>query len=150
MAGKGAGIGGDRSGLWSEYARLIGLIRPRYAIMENVAALLARGLEQVLGDLAAIRYDSEWHCIPASHIGAPHRRDRIWIIAYPNGGGFAQQSECNRGAKAGIEGTLRNNTERLRDNVADTPRGELAADRWASRPIGYANFGGETGGITSF
>jgi len=81
-AGKGAGIEGERSGLWSEYARLIGELRPRYVFVENVAALLSRGLDRVLGDLAALGYDAEWHCIPASAVGAPHRRDRIWIVAY--------------------------------------------------------------------
>jgi DNA (cytosine-5)-methyltransferase 1 len=83
-AGTGAGIDGKRSGLWSEYARLIGELRPRYVIVENVAALLGRGLGRVLGDLAALGYDAEWDCIPASAIGAPHRRDRIWIVAYPS------------------------------------------------------------------
>ena len=83
VAGKGAGIDGARSGLWSEYARLVGELRPKYVIVENVAALLGRGLERVLGDLAALRYDAEWHCIPASAVGAPHRRDRIWILSYP-------------------------------------------------------------------
>jgi DNA (cytosine-5)-methyltransferase 1 len=82
-AGKGAGIEGARSGLWSEYARLIGEIRPKYAIMENVTALLSRGLGRVLGDLAALGYDAEWHCIPASAVGAPHERDRVWIVSYP-------------------------------------------------------------------
>ncbi len=82
VAGKGAGIGGERSGLWSEFARLIGEIRPRYVLVETVAALLGRGLGEVLGDLAALGYDAEWHCIPASAIGAPHRRDRVWIVAY--------------------------------------------------------------------
>ncbi len=81
-AGKGAGIDGARSGLWSEYARLIGELRPRYVFVENVAALLGRGLGRVLGDLAALGYDAEWHCIPASAVGAPHRRDRVWIVAY--------------------------------------------------------------------
>ena len=85
VAGKGAGLAGARSGLWSEYHRLIGELRPRYAIVENVSALLSRGLEQVLADLASIGYDAEWHCIPASYVGAPHRRDRIWIVAYPAG-----------------------------------------------------------------
>ena len=83
-AGKGEGLKGERSGLWREYARLIGEIRPRYVIVENVAALLFRGLSDVLGDLASLGYDAEWHCIPASYIGAPHRRDRIWIIAHRN------------------------------------------------------------------
>lgn len=84
VAGRGAGLAGERSGLWSEIARLIGELRPRYAIMENVSALLGRGLDKVLADLAALGYDAEWHCIPASAVGAPHIRDRIWIIAYPN------------------------------------------------------------------
>lgn len=83
-AGKGAGIEGERSGLWSEYARIVGELRPRYVIVENVAALLGRGLERVLGDLASLGYDAEWHCIPASAVGAPHRRDRLWIVAYSN------------------------------------------------------------------
>jgi len=82
-AGKGAGILGERSGLWSELCRIIGEVRPRYAVLENVAALLNRGLDRVAGDLAEIRYDAEWHCISAAHVGAPHLRDRVWIIAYP-------------------------------------------------------------------
>lgn len=83
-AGTGAGIEGERSGLWTEYARLIGELRPKLVFVENVAALLGRGLDKVLGDLAALGYDAEWHCIPASAVGAPHRRDRLWIIAYTN------------------------------------------------------------------
>jgi DNA (cytosine-5)-methyltransferase 1 len=87
FAGKGAGLAGERSGLWREYARLVGELRPRYVIVENVSALLARGLGDVLGDLAAFGYDAEWHCIPASAVGAPHRRDRLWVLAYPNRAG---------------------------------------------------------------
>ena len=71
-----------RSGLWSEYARIIGEVRPRYVLIENVSAMLGRGLARVLGDLAALGYDAEWHAIPASAVGAPHRRDRLWIVAY--------------------------------------------------------------------
>ena len=84
-AGNGAGIEGERSGLWSEYARLIGELRPQVVFVENVAALLGRGLDKVLGDLASIGYDAEWHCIPASAVGAPHRRDRLWIVAHATG-----------------------------------------------------------------
>jgi len=98
-AGKGAGLNGERSGLWREYARLIGEIRPRYVIVENVAALLYRGLSDVLGDLASLGYDAEWHCIPASHIGAPHRRDRIWIVAYPNGSRWERSEKTGDDAK---------------------------------------------------
>jgi DNA (cytosine-5)-methyltransferase 1 len=86
-AGKGAGLDGERSGLWGEYARLIRELRPRYVVVENVSALLARGLGRVLGDLAACGYDAEWDCIPASAVGAPHRRDRVWLVAYPHGEG---------------------------------------------------------------
>jgi DNA (cytosine-5)-methyltransferase 1 len=82
-AGTRTGIDGDRSGLWAECARLVGEIRPRIVIVENVAALLVRGIDRALGDLAALGYDAEWHCIPASALGAPHYRDRIWIVAWP-------------------------------------------------------------------
>jgi DNA (cytosine-5)-methyltransferase 1 len=96
VAGRGAGIEGSRSGLWSEYARIIGELRPRYVIVENVAALLGRGLDRVLGDLAEIGFDAEWHCIPASAVGAPHRRDRLWLVAYPNGGRQRQRDAAKR------------------------------------------------------
>ncbi len=89
--GKGAGIGGSRSGLWAEYARIIRTIRPRFVIVENVTALLVpergRGavapMGRVLGDLAACGYDAEWDCLPASAFGAYHERDRVFIVAYP-------------------------------------------------------------------
>lgn len=87
LAGAGAGITGPQSSLWGDHARLISELLPRYVLVENVAALLGRGLSDVLGDLAALGYDAEWHCIPASAIGAPHRRDRIWIVGYPAPGG---------------------------------------------------------------
>jgi len=88
VAGKQAGIEGERSGLWSECARLLSELRPRYAIFENVTNLLTGDggawFEQVLWDISEVGYDAEWHCIPASAIGAPHRRDRVFIVAYPN------------------------------------------------------------------
>ncbi len=99
FAGKGAGLDGARSGLWSEIARLVGEIRPRFVILENVAALLVRGLPSVLRDLATLGYDAEWHCIPASAVGAPHRRDRLWIVAYDDRcfGGASGQKEAEGG-----------------------------------------------------
>jgi DNA (cytosine-5)-methyltransferase 1 len=81
-AGKREGIKGARSGLWGEYARLVREVRPRYVIVENSAELLGNGLGDVLGDLATLRYDAVWECIPAAILGAPHGRDRIWIIAH--------------------------------------------------------------------
>lgn len=82
VAGKRAGLEGARSGLWGEYRRLIGEVRPGYVIVENVPGLLSLGMGTVLGDLSALGYDAVWDCIPASALGAPHRRDRIWIIAH--------------------------------------------------------------------
>jgi len=83
LAGTGKGLGGARSGLYSHVTRLAGEIRPRFILLENVAALLIRGLGTILGTLAEIGYDAEWHCIPAAVFGAPHIRDRIFILAYP-------------------------------------------------------------------
>jgi len=87
IAGKQAGIDGERSGLWPDLARIISDIQPQFAIVENVTALLSgdrgRWFGRVLGDLAEIGYDAEWHCIPAAAIGAPHIRDRVWVLAYP-------------------------------------------------------------------
>ena len=83
FAGKGAGLSGERSGLFWHILRSALLVgRPRL-LLENVAGLLRRGLSDVLGALATFGYDAEWHCIPASAVGAPHKRDRIWIIANP-------------------------------------------------------------------
>lgn len=96
QAGKRAGLSGERSGLWFEFHRIICELRPRYVLVENVAALrtpirrAGRFIEpapisRVLGDLAESGYDAEWDCIPASAVGAPHQRDRVFIVAYSNG-----------------------------------------------------------------
>lgn len=82
IAGRGRGLADPRSALWTEYARIIGEARPRYVVIENSPKLRSRGLHAVLSDLDTLGYDAEWHCIPAAHVGAPHRRDRIWIIAH--------------------------------------------------------------------
>ena len=81
-AGKRVGIGGARSGLWSEYARIVRELRPRYVLVENVAALTIRGLERVLADLAACRYDAEWQVFRAADVGAPHKRERLFLVAH--------------------------------------------------------------------
>jgi len=92
IAGARRGMGeGSRSGLWAEIVRLIGELRPAFVIVENVANLLAgpsewpgRWFGRILGDLAECGYDAEWENIPASALGAPHRRERIWVVAYPH------------------------------------------------------------------
>lgn len=86
-AGQRAGITGRRSGLWAHFARLIRELRPRYAFVENVAALTARGLGIVLGDLAELGYDAEWECFRAADVGAPHLRNRLFILAYADSAG---------------------------------------------------------------
>lgn len=133
LAGKGAGIEGDRSGLWFQFHRLIKDIQPQYAIIENVSALRNRGLDQVLRSLAEIGYDAEWHCIPASAVGAPHRRDRIWIMAYPNDGGCLMRGDgkfSNADTNARFEDYIRRRTQ------------EFITREWREgqpRPYGVAN-----------
>ena len=86
QAGKGAGIKkGNRSGLFYELMRVVRLVGPRYVVLENVAAITPNGLDVVLGALAEAGYDAEWACIPAAAVGACHRRDRWWCVAYASG-----------------------------------------------------------------
>ena len=82
VAGKGKGIEGERSGLWAEFARIIGEVQPRYIFVENSPLLTKRGLGRVLGDLSEMGYDAEWCVLGADDIGAPHQRKRMWILAY--------------------------------------------------------------------
>jgi DNA (cytosine-5)-methyltransferase 1 len=103
-AGQRAGITGTRSGLWAEFARIIRELRPRYVLVENVAALLHRGIDRVLGDLAALGFDAEWHCIPAAAFGAPHIRDRVYIVADAGRGWRSHQELCTGRAQLGRSG----------------------------------------------
>lgn len=90
LAGKGKGLIDEetgqqtRSGLWFEMYKAIRVLRPQFTIIENVGILVNRGLTTILANLAEIGYDAEWQDIRASDMGAPHKRERIWIIAYPN------------------------------------------------------------------
>ncbi len=95
-AGKGAGITGERSGLWKQMARIIGEVRPEYAFIENSPMLVTRGLDTVLCDLAALGFDAEWGVIGAHHTGAIHRRDRIWILAHHNRKRQQQPQRCEQ------------------------------------------------------
>ncbi len=83
----GQGLAGARSGLWFEYARLIGELRPRVVIIENVAELLNRGMGEVLGSLAALGYDAEWRVLRGLDVGLPFIGERVWIVAAPCGAG---------------------------------------------------------------
>lgn len=87
------GIRGKRSGLWSEYARIIGYVRPKYVVIENSPMLPVRGLEVVLCDLAAAGYNAEWQTLSAKAFGFPHLRKRCFVVAYSVQG---RQFSCNR------------------------------------------------------
>lgn len=98
-SGSGKGLDGERSGLFYEIIRLISEIRPKFVIMENSPNLLSGNggewARQVFGALAEVGYDAEWDIIPASYTGAPHRRERVWIVAYPFGERQPQQRRLN-------------------------------------------------------
>ena len=81
IAGKGDGLDGERSGMWREMARVVGEVRPQFVFVENSPMLVTRGLERVLGDLTEMGYDCKWTVMGAADVGAPHQRDRIWIVA---------------------------------------------------------------------
>lgn len=138
-AGKRAGIDGARSGLWSEYARIVRDVRPAYVLVENVAALLGRGISRVLGDLAEIGYDAEWHCIPAAAVGAPHIRDRVFILAYSQCDPLQRDREP--GQLAGAQNSYQS-TEEERQRVwyATGDSGQALADanspEWRTIPKG--------------
>lgn len=101
-AGKGAGIEGQRSGMWKHMARIIGEVRPRFVFVENSPMLVGRGLAVVLGDLAQMGFDARWGVVGAHHCGAPHRRDRIWIVAHSNSNGL-QGGAISRGGRKSWE-----------------------------------------------
>ncbi len=83
-AGTKVGLAGDRSGLWREMHRIICELQPRFAVVENVAAVLDRGHGEILGSMAASGFDGEWEVLPACAFGAPHSRERMFYIFYPN------------------------------------------------------------------
>ena len=127
-AGKGGGVeGGERSGLWREFARILGEIRPRFAFMENSPFLVGRGLGIVLGDLASLGYDARWQVLAAGDVGARHLRERIWIAAslqdgdeqlLREGGGVRECDADRRGADAHAR------------NVPDAPRTRPTSRGW--------------------
>jgi DNA (cytosine-5)-methyltransferase 1 len=90
-AGKKVGIGGEQSGLWRQFSRIVRLVRPRLIVVENVAALLNGDLGQVLGDLSKCGYDAEWETLPAGLFGAPHLRARTFVVGYSD---INSKSDC--------------------------------------------------------
>lgn len=138
-AGKGAGLEGERSGLFYQVMRIVCDMGPRYVVLENVAALLTRGMGDVLGSLASLGYDAEWDCIPAAAVGAPHIRDRVFIIArrVPD----AERSGSLPGTLGGIHrveespGARDVNAQRLCRAVPDA-EGDRCGTRGTRRTVG--------------
>jgi len=106
QAGKGAGLAGSRSGLFYELLRVVCLVGPRYVVLENVAAITYRGMDDVLGALAQAGYDAEWACIPAAAVGACHQRDRWWLVAYANNTGMETARSKQQSARLKQHGEL--------------------------------------------
>ena len=129
-AGKGAGLAGERSGLWYEFARIVRELRPRIVVVENVAALASRGLDTVLGSLSEAGYDAVWFDVRASDVGAPHRRERLFVVAWRRDVADARGDDAERlGGPAGAA------------RAGGTPEGE-ASQR--ERGGNAARGGGET------
>jgi site-specific DNA-cytosine methylase len=102
VSGRQAGLEmGKQSSLWFEFVRVVAEFRPRFALVENVGNLTGKGLYRVLSDLFEAGYDAEWFDIRASDVGAPHRRERLWIVAYPQGVRF-QRGQSFGGAEGGL------------------------------------------------
>ena len=146
-AGKGAGITGSRSGLWKEYARIIDEVRPQYVFAENSPLLRTRGLGVVLEDLASMGYDARWGVLGAWHVGAPHKRDRMWVLANSNSGGCWKDRE--RGRMDEVQGARSNQRLPVKESsVAHT-------DNWRCSPVkhtggcGEKEFGGKEDAVES-
>lgn len=86
--GRRSGLRGAKNSLWDEYARAIRILRPSYVLVENTTSLLVRGMDIVLRDLDESGYNAEWDCLPAFAFGAPHIRDRLYLLAYPRDGRY--------------------------------------------------------------
>jgi len=130
----------DERWLWPHMADVVRVLRPSFVLVENVPGLFVRGFDAVLGDLAALGYDATWDCVPAAAVGAPHLRDRVWLVAYPDGervegaaavgaatGGSAAARQRRHASNAGGAGRARS----LAD--ADRQAGSAARDAEAER-----------------
>lgn len=131
IAGKGAGLAGEQSGLWYEFRRIIGEVRPRFVFLENVPAITFRGGAEVVGHLAALGYDARWGIVAASDAGAPHQRSRWWCVGYRDGFGYDLSTD------AGINGSA------LRQA---SPRTHDAAEPERTRPV-WQQLAGDASGL---
>ena len=130
-AGKGAGIDGERSGMWREMARIIHEVRPRYALVENSPMLTSRGLGTVLGDLAAMGFDARWGVLGAADVGANHQRDRIWIVATNTRYGEQRQQESF--VRQECSKSIGKKSSNLCENISNTDKSQFKRMRESER-----------------
>lgn len=129
-AGRGEGLEGERSGLWMEMARIIGEVRPRFVFVENSPLLTSRGLGRVLGDLAEMGFDARWGVLGAAHVGAPHKRERIWIMAHSELRGIQERRRIKDACKKA------DGQERIRSDESQSlpkQKGNILADTLRER-----------------
>ena len=156
-AGKGAGIDGERSGMWREMARIIHEVRPRFVFVENSPMLTSRGLGVVLGDLAEMGFDARWGVLGAADVGANHKRDRIWIVAHASherirsrlGGNGWEPNQKDR-TRSDNQGRSGGNVEfaEIGESQDMEEKGEILADPLFDRPQRFwenRNFAGQIG-----
>jgi len=128
VAGRREGITQEsRSGLFYELMRVVRMVRPKYIVLENVAAILNNGLDIVLGELAEAGFNCEWACISASSLGACHRRSRWWLVAYPNERSSTSQKQCSTFNRKN-EG-LRFDNENLRNVAYSNDNGSSSTEK---------------------
>jgi DNA (cytosine-5)-methyltransferase 1 len=122
IAGAGAGLGGERSGLFFEVIRLTRDLRPRFVFLENVPAITHRGLERVCMEFTSLGYDSRWTIISAGELGAPHLRERWWLLAHSNSERLQEP------------GDFTNSKSQSRRPTWDTAKPLLQGDVWLQAP----------------
>ena len=134
-AGKGAGIDGAKSGMWHHMARIIREVGPRYVLVENSPMLTSRGLGRVVGDLASLGYDARWGVLGARDAGAPHKRERIWIVAHAQG--FGQREQTDRAHTVADSGHPRPEPVRSGQHSGDVA--DSASVGWGARRPGRSD-----------
>ena len=138
-AGKGDGLDGERSGLWTHMARVVSEVRPPFVFVENSPMLTTRGGTRVIADLTQMGYDTRWTVMGAADIGAPHQRDRMWIVAYPS----------SFGGKAGLadtQGWQEGDTNQSQHSGANLANPTHSRDVWREWELGFTQQEYNSGG----
>jgi DNA (cytosine-5)-methyltransferase 1 len=138
-AGKGDGLDGERSGLWTHMARVVSEVRPPFVFVENSPMLTTRGGTRVIADLTKMGYDTKWTVMGAADIGAPHQRDRMWIVAYSSSfGGKARIADTQGGQER--------DTDKSQHSGADLANPTHSRDVWREWELGFTQQKYNSGG----